>query len=457
VPLMPSSMALAQLARMQREPPRSLAEVVDDRGIEFGELLQRELLRTAVLEGAVPPDARLGPHDEQALMLVGMLFDVLLDQSRFQREARARFARLSVPYARIAMLDRRLFAHKSHPARRLLNALAEACDGNQGEAANERELLAQAFAVIDRLLAEFDQDPGLFGQLEAEFRNFTEQHHRRVALAEKRATEAQRGRERLDEARAAATLELASLVGDRPAPAPISAFLRRDWTHHLSIVALREGVESEAFRKARLGGVKLWLAYLACEAGGDVPAELPDWLTPALQSTGQSSDAAKIAIDEVLTALRALKRAPAPPTATPAAAGRSNAVERPGFEIVSSIEAADEPAPVPEGDLRIEVTPGAGRPVDLERIRSLAIGQWVEFVDADGVGQPAKLSWISPISSRLLFVNRRGMRLCAVLPEELAALMAEGKLALREVDTAFERAMSHMIGKLKAAPPGAPH
>jgi hypothetical protein len=459
-PLLASETALSILARQQHSPPRSLAGVIDDRGAEFGELLQRELLRAAVVEGLAPPDVRLQAHDEQALMLVGMLFDVLLDQSRFSREVRERFARMSIPYARVAMLDRRLFAHKTHPARRLLNALTDACDGNMGEASNERELLTQAFAIIDRLLAEFSGDAGLFAELEGSFSTFTEHHQRRIALAEKRVADAQRGRERLDEARSAATLELASLVGDRAAPAAISTFLRRDWTHHLSIVALREGFESEPYRKARMAGVKLWLAFLACEQGGEVPPDLVEWLLPALLSTGGSPDTAKAAVNEILAALRALARPAAAPVRAGAVASDAQPASEPdgdadrdGFEIVSSIEQADETTPPPDGDLRIEANTETARPVDIARIRSLAIGQWVEFVDEEGVGQPAKLSWISPISSRLLFVNRRGMRLCAVLPEELAALMAEGKLTLREVDTAFERAMSHMLGKLKSGAP----
>ena len=67
----------------------------------------------------------------------------------------------------------------------------------------------------------------------------------------------------------------------------------------------------------------------------------------------------------------------------------------------------------------------------------------------DGQPQPAKLSWVSPISNRLLFVNRRGMRVCALTAEELAVMLGEGKVSLREIDTAFERAMSQVLGKLR--------
>ena len=92
-------------------------------------------------------------------------------------------------------------------------------------------------------------------------------------------------------------------------------------------------------------------------------------------------------------------------------------------------------------------------PDDVIKVKALVVGNWVEFIGADGVPQPAKLSWISPISSRLLFVNRRGMRLCASSAEELAEQMKLGNLLLRSADSAFERAMTQVLGKLRDAAP----
>jgi hypothetical protein len=168
--------------------------------------------------------------------------------------------------------------------------------------------------------------------------------------------------------------------------------------------------------------------------------------------TGEAAGDVLEAVDSVLQSLRLGQRQAAqdhllpsfegfaPPSSTESVAtidpsGVGAAGGAPGLEVVGGTDSL-------EFD-----------PADVERIRAMEVGAWVEFVEADGTSQPAKLSWISPISSRLLFVNRRGMRLCAVLPEELAALMAEGKLTLREVDTAFERAMTHMLVKLKSDAP----
>src|SRR3546814_9892083 len=80
-------------------------------------------------------------------------------------------------------------------------------------------------------------------------------------------------------------------------------------------------------------------------------------------------------------------------------------------------------------------------PEDVEALQKLPVGSWVEFVDGEGEAQPAKLSWISPISSRLLFVNRRGLRVCVASVEELAVRMREQRFSIRGANAAFERAM----------------
>src|SRR5690606_13159639 len=104
------------------------------------------------------------------------------------------------------------------------------------------------------------------------------------------------------------------------------------------------------------------------------------------------------------------------------------------------------PAPLPpEPEPRLEVVAGtAGLDFDaamLARIRKLQVGDWIQLAAADGHFAPAKVSWISPISSRLLLVNRRGIRVLVASVEELAVMAKLSKVALREGENAFEDAM----------------
>ena len=86
----------------------------------------------------------------------------------------------------------------------------------------------------------------------------------------------------------------------------------------------------------------------------------------------------------------------------------------------------------------------------LERIRSLQIGDWIQLAAADGHFAPAKVSWISPISARLLLVNRRGIRVLVASVEELAVMAKLDRVIVRDGETAFEDAMHQVVGRLQS-------
>ena len=221
--------------------------------------------------------------------------------------------------------------------------------------------------------------------------------------------------------------------------------------HHLTVTHLREGEDSEAYRKATSAGVTLWLSLLACERGADAPLGITQLLQPALSASGQGADEARVLADEIVRALRSVRPVDtAPDSAAGAAVADASMSE---FESVPAAELVAVAVPEQvEGDVEIDVDPRAFLADDLARIRALEVGAWVDLTDASGKHQAAKLSWVSPISQKMLFVNRRGVRLCALTAEEMAALMREDKLSIREVDSAFERAMTQVIGTLKSQP-----
>jgi hypothetical protein len=60
----------------------------------------------------------------------------------------------------------------------------------------------------------------------------------------------------------------------------------------------------------------------------------------------------------------------------------------------------------------------------------------------------AKLSWISPMTGRYLFVNRRGLKVADYAPEELAILLADGNATVLAANALFDRAMSSIVTRL---------
>jgi hypothetical protein len=161
-------------------------------------------------------------------------------------------------------------------------------------------------------------------------------------------------------------------------------------------------------------------------------------LREILASAGCTEDTAQAALDAVRDALSRL--------ASGESALDDDVRMPPQAELPEP--AAPEPAP------QLEVVAGtAGLDFDaamLERVRKLQVGDWIQLAAADGHFAPAKVSWISPISSRLLLVNRRGIRVLVASVEELAVMVKLDKVALREGANAFEDAMHQMAGRLQS-------
>lgn len=436
---------LSVLSLLQATPTATLRAAIGDEHESLSQRLKSEVLANASQLGVDPANSRLDAKDEDAIDLVGMLFDVLLDERDLAGRPRELIGRLVVPFVKVALLDRRMFVQKTHPARRLLNALAEACEGNQGESAAERTLLAKVEEIIERLVAEFNENLAIFMTLEEEFRDFLEQHRRRVEITERRAAEIQRGQERLEQARQRAQSELAARVEDMPLPQAVSEFLHNAWQHHVTLALLREGDTGEVFVEAM--ALADGLLDEVAEAQRHVVGKpwLQAWqpaLLKVLASVGVYGDAATTAFGALHDTLQAV-------------ADARPELEKPLPELPAV--ALPQPAPVENSPVDLAGLDEAAEfdKADVEHIRGLAVGTWLDFIDKDGRVQPGKLSWISPISSRLLFVNRRGVRFCVASAEELAVMVRMGRLRMHVADQgAFDSAMQGVIERLDSGTAG---
>jgi len=452
-PELSSSEMLSVLSLFQADLPDGLKNALKSNDHSLAQQLKRELITGAAALGISHGDAKLGDAEEDAIDVVGMMFEVFLAERDIKHDVRDQIARLLVPYIKVALMDRRLFMHKAHPARRLLNAIAEACEGNHGEGPYERELLQQVGTSVDRLVAEFNEDIAIFELLEQDLRTFIEQYRRRADLAERRVAEAQRGKERLEEARTRADALLNKRLGTRSVSGLVLEDMRRYWVHHYAVSFLREGEDGEACSQSlRTLDEMLALADAAFHTGGLTAHAETESLQPGLMAMlGSSGLAEGVAVECARTIAQHLMQSP------PKAAKGSKSAVAPQAPAATTpeppIEVAVAPQPATARPLpAIEMPPTAPLDVDLAdvaRIRQLVVGNWVEFVGEDDRVQPGKLSWISPISARMLFVNKRGARMNVASAEELAAMMKEGKLRLRAADTAFDQAMHQVLGRLR--------
>ncbi|GAB2574443.1 DUF1631 domain-containing protein [Dyella jejuensis] len=416
------------------------------------QLKEQLLTQLGSLRGQRP--GQIATIDEDTIDLVGMLFEFILEDRNLPPPMQVLLARLQIPYLKAAILDRKLFAHRQHPARRLLDGLADAAKSWSEESDRDGRLHDTVKAIVERLLQEFDDDMTIFDRLSAELQQFQESNRRRAELAEQRVAESTRGREKLEQARRRAAREILNRIGDHVLPPLVHGVLSRAWANYMVLTILRKGEESNEFREA----LRFVDAFIAStrpvrtpEAKRDLRQLLPG-IERALRK-GLTNVAFQDAdIERLLGQLHAYYRqqlGDAAPAAEPAQAADSAPAPLPIPDSIqplaeSMADLEDDPAQA-EPDLAA-IAPEVRE--ELERVTALKPGTWLEFSNADAHFERAKLSWVSPMSGRYLFVNRRGLKVADYSPYELATVMAEGRARVLASNALFDRAMDAIVDRL---------
>src|SRR3546814_9089533 len=108
-----------------------------------------------------------------------------------------------------------MFNRRSHPARRLLDVLTEACDGNACETPQDSEMLDRAEQAVDRVVTDYDDDQAIFELAATELRDQLSQQRKRSELAEQPTAEAINGRASRQPALRAADPPVRARAADR--------------------------------------------------------------------------------------------------------------------------------------------------------------------------------------------------------------------------------------------------
>jgi hypothetical protein len=411
----------------------------DGAALDVAQLKEQLLQQLGRLRGDT--HTRMSGADEDTIDLVGMLFEFILQDRNLPAEMQVLLARLQIPYLKAAILDRRMFAHSSHPARRLLDALADAAKGWSEESDRDQLLYGKIRSIVESLLQEFDDDIGIFARLQNEIEEFLDTGRKRAELAEQRVAEATRGREKLQQARRRAAQEILGRIDNHELPELIHGILTRAWANYLVLTLLRQGEDSQEFRVAlRFVDDFVWSAAPKRDDG---ERQRLRQLLPLLEKSlrhGLATVAFQDAdVENLMNQLNALYRVRLG-EAEEQAEGIAVGLPIPNSVEVMAAPGADDAPPV-----------GAPAVEDryLEQARALKVGSWLQFNANGGSGERAKLSWISPISGKYLFVNRRGLKVADKTVAQLAAELANGSTAVLEELPLFDRALDAIVARLR--------
>ena len=400
-----------------------------------------------------PHAANLGTVDAMTIDIVAMLFDYVFEDRHIPDSVKAQLGRLQIPVLKVALLDKSFFSSKAHPARRLIDALAEASIGLDEAHERGAATLRLVEEVVERVLADFETDLALFESLVERVQAFIAENQAAEALIVTRSANALEAAEREHTARDAAEHEVEHRISARlGVPAVVRDMLQETWVRALTATGLAGG-ESSGPWKYLVQGMEDLLWSVEPKASADdrkrLVAMLPTLLRAIADGFGHAKEPAE-RLDAFMAAL------------VDCHAGAVKA----GLKGIAPMPAVVIP-PVPEAP-RIEraVLPAGGVQVEQIRLKTprggvvrnvftrtgiwtnVQRGTWVEFAHGEAATR-ARLTWISPNKGVYLFTNpAAGSAAISISPEALAEQMRLGEARLLDAAPLVDRAVDSMLANL---------
>ncbi len=112
------------------------------------------------------------PEEQCMIDIVAMLFAHIRRAAEIPPAIQDLLARLQFPVLKAALLDCRWFASSTHPARRLMDRIAQVAVCGRADAVEGEPFRFEAERHVNRIVREFDRDVGLYEQALAEFDRF---------------------------------------------------------------------------------------------------------------------------------------------------------------------------------------------------------------------------------------------------------------------------------------------
>jgi len=402
---------------------------------------------------AAPQSASLGTIDAMTIDIVSMLFDYIFEDRHIPTTVKAWLGRLQIPTLKVALLDKNFFSSKAHPARRLIDRLAECALGLDEANADESGCIALVESVVERILADFDTDLALFESQLARVEAFIAERGSAEAEIVERSARLVEEREREEIARAFAEDEVERRLQASPwVPVVVRDMLEQTWVKALATARATEGDESATAKSlVKTMDELVWSVEpkAAPEDRKRLVAVLPGMIRSVVEGLRRGG-LEPAACDAFLGALvdchagavkSGLRGLAVLPEAPPRPAPRKPAIAR---ELVPA-------AGIRVEEIRLRVQPGQVRNVFTRTgiWTNLQRGTWVEFAGA-GAGKRARLTWISPNKGVYLFTNPLSPGAAvSISPEALAEQMRLGEARMLDDAPLVARAVDSMIANLR--------
>jgi hypothetical protein len=338
---------------------------------------------------------KLSHFDEDTIDIVGMLFEVMLNDDRLNNTVKALLSHLHTPYLKLAVRDRAFLKRPNHPARRLFDNMVEAGSRWVDERDLTQGIYPKLQRVVDLIMQAGDHPLQLLLELDEGLSAEIMVRSERQKVREVRTVETEKGKARLEEAREAAGQATQKFLANTGTPVQFQEFITGPWTDYLTLLYLRSNGDTDSgIWHSALGLCKRLRAYVDGLTKGTRPSE--DDLKALRNELGQRLGDAIPHYEAKVQQLFELFYG----------------------EHEVTIVAPSAAIPPPAPPVKVKLSSG-GKDL-LQRLPKLPPGSWVVFHSHDGADQVVKLSWFNRKTERFLFVDQAGAKALVVPLQKLA-------------------------------------
>ena len=438
-----SSPLFATLAQWQRiDLPAALAKLGGAAaGGDAGVAVPRNLIphmRAAIV------DQIANPTDRITIDVIALLFDYIFRDPSISESQRTIFGRLQVPIVKAALLDRSFFSERKHPARQLLDHLAEAAIGAVNDEAYGMGLELTATSVVDEVCRDFEIDIVVFRNADEKLLAFIDAERIKSTAALKEDVAGALAAEEGEADRAEVRAQIRDKLAGLDIPFDVRSFAETVWADYVTALAQRGG-SGEVEGAMRTLDDTLW-SIVAKERTAQ-KARLTKMIPALIGGLRKGCVALRIPDERAGAFFESLYQ-------LHIAAIKPKIETAPGPASTSDIRARTQAADaVPANDTAAEDAAGPQTlplPNIHDYVSEMVVGTWLSF---NRLREPiqARLTWISPLRSKYIFTSRARSRAFVYTPEELAYELGSGQVSLVvEPVPLFDRAVSAALDKLAA-------
>lgn len=399
--------------------------------------VSQQMLAQVTAESDEPGE--VDPTDLDTIDLVGLLFEYMLSDDNLPDSVKALLSYLHTPFLKMAFIDKDFFEQTDHPARVLLNSLAEAgARWVSNDGSSQYDMYSKIKTTVFRLLSDFKNDVRLFAEVLLEFNAYTHNLARRQELMERRALEKVQGEEKLREAKQSVNDEVRKRTDNRELPSAVLLLLLQPWSDYLSFVILRYGDRSDSWRQCvKVMDELLWtLEPKTLESDKVRQREVQEGVVRALQSgfdiIGYDQAKGRKLLEAVASLQKMALQSRRP---EPAPAPMRTKLENIAAEKAGQSRHRDEP--VTEEEQKI-----------VDNLKMIEFGTWFEY---EG-GKRLKVAWYNKRTLHYMLVDQQGRKVAMNSGLQLARDMIAGRARVIAGSTKpfFERALENIYHQLNA-------